>query len=222
MQRVHYAPAPQPYFLCQYNHGIESLREVTRSLASSPVQSAFQDDKADRLVQALGCGTSIFQTLRSPAKVSPLDLGGPEVFPGQRGYVIPEGSGSTLGFFSRLEQPRCRTPHSTSKDEPSHPPEKLMGSYSQPRSVTGVRDHSSCLFGLLLTVYCRVSLCTSWDEVTDVASLTRGGSINTPKQTAPDNAAFAAIAFSVVALKKREHMSFATWRRHASPSPPGR
>lgn len=50
MQRVHYCcppppplpPAPQPYFLCQGNHGDEILREVTKSSASSPVQSAFR------------------------------------------------------------------------------------------------------------------------------------------------------------------------------------
>ena len=43
MQRVHYScpPAPLPYFLRQCNHGNEILREVTKSLAPSPVQSAF-------------------------------------------------------------------------------------------------------------------------------------------------------------------------------------
>lgn len=41
-------PAPQPYFLCQNNHGNEILREVTKSLASSPVQSAFRTAEQKR------------------------------------------------------------------------------------------------------------------------------------------------------------------------------
>lgn len=41
-------PALQPYFLCQRNHGNEILREVTKSLASSPVQSAFRKAEQTR------------------------------------------------------------------------------------------------------------------------------------------------------------------------------